>query len=372
MPEIVGGVYAWVRAGVQPCGVPFRPRTKACARGIESTSICYPRTRAPMTHPGFVPRAAVVTLLLAGYGAVVFVLSVLMLWGLGPPLILTFFSDRGPDRSTYVGFGLSNDRQSWTSSEAATITLADLDRSRDLTLTITASGSRRPHPPLLTVRADGYEIGTHQLTRQWDTWTMTVPARRRDGVMLTLAVPDVYRANPADVPRGALIRQIVLASTGWWWPPVPVLVTAAVVGTALGAAFGLVGLSRLPAMVGLLFGAIVSAVVGHQGVAAVTPWNVPATCAALAALAGSGIFRLVHWIRSARALESAPLVLDVGQYFVISCALLWFNLLFWLNPETPAGDLIFHVNRVRRMTNGDYFFTEGTPGGWAPVCGWLL
>jgi len=212
--------------------------------------------RASMKPLRFLPRAAVETLLLAAYGAVVFVVSVVMLWGLGPPLVLTFFSDRGPDRSTYVGFGLSNDRQSWTSSETATVTLADLDRSRDLTLTITASGSRRPHPPLLTVRADGYEIGTHQLTRQWDTWTMTVPARRRDGVMLTLAVPDVYRANPADVPRGALIRQIVLASTGWWWPPLPVLVTAAVAGTALGAAFGLVGLSRLPAMVGLLFGAV--------------------------------------------------------------------------------------------------------------------
>src|SRR5690349_17592044 len=205
---------------------------------------------------------AVPTVFLAAYGAVVFVLCVVIVWGLGPPLVLTFFSDRGPDRSTYVGFGLPNDRQSWTSAEVATIALPDLDRSRDLALTITASG-RRPHPPVLTLRADGYEIGTHQLSRQWDTWTMTVPARRRDGVTLTLAVPDVYRANPGDIPRGALIKEIVLASTGWWWPPVPVLITAVVAGTALGAAFGLVGLTRTPAIVGLLFGAVVSAIVGH-------------------------------------------------------------------------------------------------------------
>ena len=60
--------------------------------------------------------------------------------------------------------------------------------SRDLTLTITASG-RRPNSPLLTVLADGYEIGVRQLTRTWDTWTMTVPARRRDGLRLRWRCP---------------------------------------------------------------------------------------------------------------------------------------------------------------------------------------
>jgi len=330
-----------------------------------------------MKHLRFLPRAAVDTLLLAGYGGVVFVVSVVMLWGFGANLTLTFFSDRGPDRSTYAGFGLSKDRQSWTTAEVATVTLAGLDRSRDLTLTITASG-RRPRPPVLTVRADGYEIGTHQLTREWETWTMTVPSRRRNGVTLTLTVSDLYRANPGDLPRGALIRRLTLASSGWWWPPLAGLLTAAAVGAALGAAFGLVGLPRRAAIVGLLIGAIVSARVGDHGVAAVTPWNTPATGAALAALAGAGLFRLVDWIRRTRAPDSVPLVLDLGQYFVVSCALLWFNLLFWLNPETPAGDLIFHVNRFRRVINGDYFFTEGTPGGWAPyaigfyvIAGWF-
>jgi hypothetical protein len=53
-----------------------------------------------MKLPRFLPRAAVVTLLLAAYGAVVFLLSVVLLWGLGSGLRLTFFSDRGPDRST--------------------------------------------------------------------------------------------------------------------------------------------------------------------------------------------------------------------------------------------------------------------------------
>jgi hypothetical protein len=41
--------------------------------------------------------------------------------------------------------------------------------------------------------------------------------------------------------------------------------------------------------------------------------------------------------------------------------------------------LIFHVNRfVQRVMKGDYFFTEGTPGGWAPyaigfyvIAGWF-
>jgi hypothetical protein len=328
-----------------------------------------------MKLPRFLPRAAVVTLLLAAYGAVVFLLSVVLLWGLGSGLRLTFFSDRGPDRSTYAGFGRSSDRQSWTTTEAAAIALDDLDRSRDLTLTITASG-RRPHVPLLTVRADGYQIGVRQLSRTWDTWTMTIPARRRDGLRLTLEVPDLYRANPRDIPRGALIKQLMLDSTGWWWPPIPVLVTAGVVGAALGAAFGLVGLPILAAILGLLVGGVVSAVVGHQGVAAVTAWNAPATTSAVAAFAGSVLFRLVHRLRSNRVPES--LALDVGQYFVVSCALLWFNLLFWLNPETPAGDLIFHVNRFHRAMSGTYFFTEGTPGGWSPyavglyvIAGWF-
>ena len=304
-----------------------------------------------MQHPRFLPRAAVVTLLLAAYGAVVFLLSVVLLWGLGPGLRLTFFSDRGPDRSAYAGFGLSKDRQSWTTTEAATIALDDLDRSRDLTLTITASG-RRPHPPRLSVLADGYEIGVRQLSRTWDTWAMTIPARRRDGLRLTLFVPDLYRADPRDIPRGALIKQLMLDATGWWWPPIPVLVTAALVGTALGAAFGLVELPLLASILGLLLGAVVSAVVGHQGVAAVTPWNAPATYAALAAVAGSVAFRLVHRLRHSRVPDS--LSLDVGKYFVVSCALLWFNLLFWLNPETPGGDLTFHVNRfVHKVMRGE-------------------
>src|SRR6185312_15508663 len=108
----------------------------------------------------------------------------------------------------------------------------------------------------------------------------TVPARRRDGLTLTLEVPDLDRPNPRDLPHGALISQVDLASTGWWWPPPPVIVTAAVAGTALGAAFGLVALPSLAGIPGLLAAAVVAAVVGHQGIAAVTPWNVPATRAA--------------------------------------------------------------------------------------------
>ena len=230
-----------------------------------------------MQHPRFLPRAAVVTLLLAAYGAVVFLLAVVLLWGLGPGLRLTFFSDRGPDRSTYAGFGLSKDRQSWTTTEAATIALDDLDRSRDLTLTITASG-RRPHPPRLSVLADGYEIGVRQLSRTWDTWTMTIPARRRDGLRLTLFVPDLYRADPRDIPRGALIKQLMLD------------VDRLVVAADPGACHCCPGRHRpgrgfRPRRAAdywlrfsvLLLGAVVSAVVGHQGVAAVTPWNAPAT-----------------------------------------------------------------------------------------------
>jgi len=87
-----------------------------------------------MKLPRFLPRAAVVTLLLAAYGAVVFLLSVVLLWGLGSGLRLTFFSDRGPDRSTYAGFGRSSDRQSWTTTEAAAIA-RQLPASRVLRLT---------------------------------------------------------------------------------------------------------------------------------------------------------------------------------------------------------------------------------------------
>lgn len=325
-----------------------------------------------------IPRTPLaLTVLLAVYGAVIFVLAAVIIWGVGPGLRLTFFSDRGLARTAYAGFGPAIDRQAWTTAQAATITLDGLDRSRDLTLAVTAA-ARRPHPPALSLRADGYEIGTRQLTREWDTWTMTVPARRRDGLTLTFAVADLYRPNPRDIPHGAVIKEVAIASTGWWWPPLPVLITAAIVGAALGAAFGLVNMSRWAATLGLLVGAVGSAAAVYQGTAAVTPWNVPATGAALAALAGAVVFRLAHTVRTRRVPESSLLILDLGQFFVVACALLWFNLLFWLNPETPAGDLIFHVNRFRRTMNGDYYFTEGTPGGWAPyavgfyvVAGWF-
>ena len=191
-------------------------------------------------------------------------------------------------------------------------------------------------------------------------WTLQIPARGPRGVTLQFEVSQLYRPANGDLPRGALFRQIALAPVGRWWPPLPSVVDAALVGAALGGSFALVELPLVGAMLGLLLGGVVSALVGHHGVAAVTSWDVPGIGVAYFALGVSAV--LAAW----RRYGLPDVWRDIGQYLVVSWAMLWFNLLFWLNPETPAGDLTFHLHRLQYALSGHYFFTEGTPGGVSP------
>ena len=277
---------------------------------------------------------------------------------LGPGLTLTFFSDRRSERKVYSGFSLVKDRQSWMRADVASVTLPHLDRSVPLMMTVVASAPI-PHPPILTARADGYTLGTHQLSQVGDEWTLQIPARGH-GLTLEFQVPSLYSPANGDFARGAQFRQISLTPVGRWWPPFPAIVDAVLVGGALGGAFALVEVPVAGAVLGLLLGAIVSAVVGHRGIAAVTPWDLPALWAAAAALGASIVMSAISrdWRPDIRR--------DLGQYLVVSCAMLWFNLLFWLNPETAAGDLTFHLHRFQSVLSGQFFFTEGTPGGVAP------
>ena len=314
---------------------------------------------AILRFPVLFPSSIVKALGAAVCGAVVFVASLLAVWMLGPGLVLTFFSNRGPDRTVYRGFGLVSENQSWTRAEVATVALPGLDRSVPLTLTIRASAPV-PEPPTLVVRADGYTLGSQQLLRTEGEWTLQIPARGPKGVTLEFEVSQLYRPANGDLPRGALFRQISLAPVGRWWPPLRSVVDAALVGAALGGAFALVELPLVGAMLGLLLGGVVSALVGHHGVAAVTPWDVQGIRAAYYALGLSAV--VAAW----RRFGLPDVWRDIGQYLVVSLAMLWFNLLFWLNPETPAGDLTFHVHRLQYALSGHYFFTEGTPGGVSP------
>ncbi len=306
-----------------------------------------------------VPASLLKTVRGAVFGAGAFVLPVLAVWMAGPGLVLTFFSDRGPDRLVYRGFGLVSERQSWTRAGVATVALPGLDRSVPLTVTLSVSAPV-PEPPTLIVRADGYTLGSRLLRQNGDEWSLQVPARGRDGLMLEFEVSGLYRPANGDLPRGALFRQIALTPVGRWRPPTQVLVDAAIVGTALGAAFALVELPLVASALGLLLGAIVSAGVRYRGAAALTGWAGPAVWAAIAALV---VAVLVVALRPGGRSDVRR---DAGAYLVVSCAMLWFNLLFWLNPETAAGDLIFHVHRFQEVLGGRYFFTEGTPGGVSP------
>ncbi len=180
---------------------------------------------------------------------------------------------------------------------------------------------------------------------------------KRDALDLTLIASNTYNPGPADPrPLGFMIDRIRLVpASALRAMPWGAIATLAGVGAILG---GLVAfLTTLPVSIAMAAGAALATVwlemhasAWHLGFVDVT-WN-SASLAAGVALAAFVIAR-----PAARAARLA-----------IACAavLLFVKLLMVLHPAMTLGDSVFHLNRLKLVLGGTYFFTSTAPGGDFP------
>ncbi len=180
---------------------------------------------------------------------------------------------------------------------------------------------------------------------------------RRDALDLTLLTSNTYNPGPADPrPLGFMIDRIRLVpASALRAIPWGAMATLAGVGAILG---GLVAfLTTVPVSIAMASGAALATVwlemhasAWHLGFVDVT-WN----SAWLAAGVGLAAFAMAR--PAARPARLA-----------IACAavLLFVKLLMVLHPAMTLGDSVFHLNRLKLVLGGNYFFTSTAPGGDFP------
>ena len=278
---------------------------------------------------------------------------------------LTLEMDRSLPRR--FASGLYDDERSgdtsfaWT-SQRADIKLADLNRHVSWSCSVRFRGGRSDPAtqPSIDLAADGIVGTTMKASNDFQDATIVLPPRSSSGAVVTITSSSTLVPGPSD-PRqlGVQLDRLRCApEERLAWPPFPTVRDAVLTAAIFGVAFVLAGLALRIAVGAVTAVAILQALPFSAGPAPYTPfsetmvWFAIWICAAMVAL-------LAVLDRSRqRGLEQSARVA-----VVVSAAVLYLKLLGLLHPSKLLIDAVFHAHRFEWVLAGNYYFTQGMPGG---------
>ena len=196
------------------------------------------------------PRSFPRVLLAALFGAVIGAACLASLVAWRPGIFLEM--DRDVPRPVASGFypaELGPDVTfAWTRG-TATLTLPGLPRGSDWVCQARVRGGRPAGipQPAVELRVDGVPLASRVATNDYETLSVTAPARpSRAGLQLSVVADPTFVPSPSD-PRqlGVQVDSLGCAPRGGAlaWPPRPALFAAAAVGALFGATFSLLGIA---------------------------------------------------------------------------------------------------------------------------------
>lgn len=245
---------------------------------------------------------------------------------------------------------------------------------------LTARSARPlPHPePEVAIAIDGAVVRTFRLGRGFDVVRVDVPPRPQPGVALTIDTVPPYVPGSGDPRRlGIMLDRIVVEPArgipAWIVPPASAIRTSLIAGGALGGLAVLCGLTWRWLMLVLGVMGTIHAALLLRGLAALLPYagHVRDWSIAVCVMAAAGLLLTSAGRGWGPALERRFAVLASAVFAHAKFMLL-------LHPDMVIGDTGFHVNRLKLVLSGEYFFTSVGPGGSFPypvalyvVAGWL-
>jgi hypothetical protein len=259
------------------------------------------------------------------------------------------------DRATGLTFA-------WTGPDAV-LRLPGLDRRVPWILELRVRGARAEPAdnPDLSILVDGATLTAEHTTPDFADLRVVIPARpERRGLVVDLHSSKTLVPGHGDPrPLGLMLDRLVLSPDGVVLIPHPALMATSVSSAAMGAAFGLLGVTAGSAIGGaVLLGAGIGAVMA-RGFGPFSDY--PSTVIrlgcwiafALAALA----LAVEHW-------RGRPLRNTARFAAAFSAAALLLKLAVLLHPNMPAGDAMFHAHRFEGVLAGHLYFTSIAPGGY--------
>ena len=251
----------------------------------------------------------------------------------------------------------------WSGRDIA-LRLPGLDRRADWTVELHLRGAREnaADNPTLVFFVDGVRAFAHTSKTEFETVTVTMPARRDRprGAMVTAQLSSTFVPGASDPrPLGVMLDSITVRPEGAVAPSRDVLVQAALCGAALGATFVLLGLTPVIATAVFLPLFAIAAGLMARGFAPFTdlPERAFVLVMAIALITIAGVVAIEH-IRKRPLTTAARLTaaLTVGVVFV--------KLLALLHPDMPLGDALFQAHRFQEVLRGNYYFTSIAPGNY--------
>jgi hypothetical protein len=297
-------------------------------------------------------------------GACLGAAAVILAYASHPALVLEM--DRSLPRrfasGLYEGERSGETTFAWT-AQRADIKLADLNRRASWSCSVRVRGGRSDPTtqPSVDLAADGIVTTTLRVTNDFQDATVSLPPRALGGAILTITSSSTLVPGPSD-PRqlGVQIDRITCAPEhGIAWPPVATIRDAALTAAIFGAAFVVVGLTARVALGGLMMFAALQSLPLSAAPAPYVPfsetmiWFAVWICVATVAL-----IAVLDRLRQAPGLEQSARVA-----IVVSAAVLYLKLVGLLHPSKLPVDAIFHAHRFEWVLAGQYYFTQGMPGG---------
>lgn len=304
-------------------------------------------------------RRAVAVAILGGLAGVIFAVAA-FIWHPGvtiefdrelPPNLAGVYDPERDGRLTFA----------WTSGDA-TLSLPGLDRRLPWACSVLFRGGRAvPPQPVVELAVDGIRSASRVATNDYEELSVTVPARERAGLVLSItAVPTVVPGPQDPRPLGVQVDRLACRPEQGRTalPPRQVMTRAMLAAAIFGAALALIGIT-LPSAVGATL--LVAAAQAFPLTVEAAPY--------------SGyldhIVRLALWTALAMVLAIHALERTTGQRlrqtarFVVafSTIVLYLKLAGLLHPSKPVVDTLFQAHRLEWVLAGRYFFTQPMPGG---------
>ena len=251
----------------------------------------------------------------------------------------------------------------WTSPQA-TLVLRGLDRRVPWRCTVRLRGARPSsiEQPAFQVAADGVTLVSRTATNAYEDVSVDVPVRPTgSGLTLTMTSAPIFVPSPSDRRElGVQIDRLGCRPGGAGLPLLPrgPMLAAMAAGGCFGVMFGLIGLSFMPGLAGVLMLGAAQAVPLSTGTAPYSDYT-------------GIVIRLAIWIVLPTVLgatvldrvKQRTLTMTARLAVAVSACALFLKLLALLHPSKLLVDAVFHGHRLDWVLGGRYYFTQPLPDG---------
>ena len=255
---------------------------------------------------------------------------------------------------------VDGDSFAWT-SDRALLNVPGVDRRMPWVCDVRFRGARtagQPQPDV-SLAQDGQMLASKTASNEYLDLQATLPPRSERGLRLNLISSATFVPGPSD-PRHLGVRvdrwECAPEAGRLVTPPVGSIANAALTAAILGALFAFAGVRVAWVIAGTLLLAVVQALPLSIGVAPYTTYvdRTLRVAVAVALVAAGGT-----WLAERRQ----PLTAGARFAIAFSAAALFLKLAVLLHPSKPIIDALFHAHRYDDVRSGQYFFTQGLPGG---------